>query len=264
MDGSLTHLDAAIDEVTKARWFVAKTRSPQVRSAIEIDRLKATALAWLQTHRRHVHGVDLSPIDAPYQKILDSTARLAARSTYIRALKAAKAALIEARRAVAAAPTAPIAAGPDPPPAFSSLSADKSMQAILIRRWNEVQQCISVGAHLAATVMMGGLLESLLLARINLEPNKKVVYTAKSAPKDKAGKPLALSDWKLLSMVAVAHEVGWVTKSAKDVGNVLRDFRNYIHPHKEHTDQINVGEEDVRMLWDVTKAITRQLLASAP
>jgi hypothetical protein len=72
---------------------------------------------------------------------------------------------------------------------------------------------------------MGGLLESLLLARVNLEPNKGPVYTAKSTPKDKAGKAMPLSEWKLVAMVGVAHEVGWITKSAKDVGNILRDFR---------------------------------------
>jgi hypothetical protein len=52
------------------------------------------------------------------------------------------------------------------------------------------------------------------------------VFTAAGAPRDKLGKTLSLADWKLVSMVAVAHELGWVTKSAQDVGNVLRDFRN--------------------------------------
>jgi uridine kinase len=54
-----------------------------------------------------------------------------------------------------------------------------------------------------------------------------------------------------------------VTKSAKDVGNVLREFRNYIHPHKEFADKVTIQEEDAKMFWEVTKAITRQVLASA-
>ncbi len=107
------------------------------------------------------------------------------------------------------------------------------MQAILHRRWDEVQRCIRVNAHLAATVMMGGLLESLLLARINASPIQSAVYTAKQAPRDKANKTVPLNEWKLAQMIEVAHELRWITKSAKDVGHVLRDFRNYIHPHKE-------------------------------
>jgi hypothetical protein len=264
MASSLEHVEAAIAEVTRARAMVGRSRSPQVRNADELDNLKATALAWLQTHRPHVHGVGLEAIDAPYQKILDCTAKFAARSTYLLSLKAAKQALVQARSEIAAAPVAGQGGTNDPVPAFSALSADKSMQAILNRRWAEVQQCISAQANLAATVMMGGLLESLLLARINLEPNKGQVYTAKSTPKDKAGKPLPLSDWKLVAMVGVGHDLGWITKSAKDVGNVLRDFRNYIHPHKEHTDGVVITDEDALMFWDVCKAITRQVLASVP
>lgn len=264
MSASLEHVESAISEVTRARAAVAKQKSAQVKNADELDSLRATALAWLQTHRPHVHGVSLDAIDAAYRKILDSTAKFAARTTYLAALKAAKDALVEARREIAAAPLAHVVASNEPPPAFSALSADTAMQAILNRRWTEVQQCMSAGANLAATVMMGGLLESLLLARINLEPNKSQVYTAKNTPKDKVGKPLPLSDWKLVAMVGVGHDLGWITKSAKDVGNVLRDFRNYVHPHKEHTDGVVITDEDARMFWDVCKAITRQVLVSVP
>jgi hypothetical protein len=110
--------------------------------------------------------------------------------------------------------------------------------------------------------MMGGLPETLLLARINITANKAPVFTAKAAPRGKQQKTLPLAEWKLVNMVEVGHELGWITKSAKDVGNVLRDFRNYIHPHKEHTDGVQIGEEDARMFWEVTKAISRQVLAS--
>jgi hypothetical protein len=53
------------------------------------------------------------------------------------------------------------------------------MQEILARRWSEVHACIGANANLAATVMMGGLLETLLLARINVVVNKAAIFTAK-------------------------------------------------------------------------------------
>jgi hypothetical protein len=137
------------------------------------------------------------------------------------------------------------------------------MQQILKRRWEEVQVCVIGKANLAATVMMGGLLESLLLARINGSPAKAAVFTATAAPRDKkTGKTLPLPDWKLIHMVEVAHELKWITKSAKDVGNVLRDFRNYIHPQKEFTDGVMISSDDASMFWEVTKSITRQVLGS--
>jgi hypothetical protein len=64
-------------------------------------------------------------------------------------------------------------------------------------------------------------------------------------------------------MFREVQKVFWrLTKSAKDVGNVLRDFRNYIHPHKEYTDGVSILDEDARMFWELTKSTTRHVLGS--
>jgi hypothetical protein len=57
-------------------------------------------------------------------------------------------------------------------PDFSPLTADVQMQVILNNRWEECLRCIAGKAPLAATVMMGGLLETLLLSRINKESDQ--------------------------------------------------------------------------------------------
>ncbi|MDF0643291.1 MAG: hypothetical protein P0111_04630 [Nitrospira sp.] len=53
----------------------------------------------------------------------------------------------------------------DPVPEFAPLAFDDKMKEILNRRWRECQVCAQAGAHLAAIVMMGGLLENLFVAR---------------------------------------------------------------------------------------------------
>ncbi|MGE0550029.1 MAG: hypothetical protein AB7O24_00610 [Kofleriaceae bacterium] len=268
MGDPIEHVEAAIAEATKTRDAIKRSRQRQVSTVDETSRLKAVAFAWLRTHRAIIQSVDglvLSHVDAIYQRILEATGRKSARTTYVAALKEAKDALIELRTQttmLVARASASTKSGPELPPTFAALAADPAMQAILSRRWNEVQQCIAGGAHLAATVMMGGLMETLLLARINALSNKAPVYTAKNAARDKAGKTLPLQDWKLTNMVEVAHELSWISKSAKDLGHVLRDFRNYIHPHKEHAEGVSLSSEDSAVFWDVCKSITRQVLAS--
>jgi len=269
MTDALGAIEAAIVETTKARTSLQRKRSKHVSAAEEIDQLKSVSFAWFETHRSrvaaHPSQPSLSDVDSSYRTIMDSTGRRAARATYLRSLVAAKRSLVQLRsfiatnlHAVAASATLTV----DAPPNFSSLARDPNMQAILQRRWAEVERCIASKANLAATVMMGGLLESLLLARINASGNKPAIFKAKAAPRDKRGKTLALADWKLLHMVEVAHELNWVRKSAKDVGNVLRDFRNYVHPHKEYTDGVVILDEDARMFWEVTKSISRYVLSS--
>src|SRR5207248_2621685 len=110
------------------------------------------------------------------------------------------------------------------------------------------------------TVMMGGILEGLLLARINQLPNQGPVHTATAAPKDKAGKTLLLKDWGLKNFIDVAHELQWITTTAKDIGEVLRDYRNYIHPQKEFSHGISLTTGDAEMLWNITKSMITQIL----
>jgi hypothetical protein len=275
MSDALGDIEGAIREVTKARLSVTRKKTRQVSAGPEIDRLKSVAYAWFQTHREsvanHSSHPDLAQVDAAYQAVMQATGKFASRKTYGNALKDAKQALILVRIQVAttpnvlslSVPTTSAGQDADPPPNFAPLAADPKMQDILNRRWGEVHLCIKCGANLAATVMMGGLLESLLLARINSSSNQAPVFNAAAAPRDKAGRTLQLGDWTLAKMVDVAHELRWITKSAKDVGHVLRDFRNYIHPHKEYTEGYGISEDDAHMFWDVTKGITRQLLSSA-
>ena len=150
----------------------------------------------------------------------------------------------------------------DQPPKFAPLISDSVMQEILRRRWKECTICIDAGAPLAAIVMIGGLLEALLLARINRESNKAPIFKAANAPKDKGGKTKPLNEWMLRSYIDVAHEMGWISQSAKDIGEVLRDYRNYIHPYKELSHGVTIETKDALILWEVSKSISRQVIDS--
>lgn len=268
MEGPLEHIESAIAESTKARNAVLRGTSVQVRSDDERTKLKSVAYAWFRSHRPHIPNVELEEVDAAYTSVLASTDKASTRLTYGRLLKEAKDGLIGVRGHVTTTLSSLKAIHdsgafkPDPPPDFAKLTADPAMRDILNRRWAEIQNCISADANLAATVMMGGLIESLLLARINAMNDQSAAFKANTAPRDKkTGNPCSLRDWTLVHMVEVAHELVWITKSAKDVGNVLRDFRNYIHPHKEHTDGVLITNDDARMFWEVCKSISRQVLA---
>ena len=112
-------------------------------------------------------------------------------------------------------------------------------------------------------VMMGGLLEALLMARIERLADKKPVFTAKAAPKDKAGKTLPQKEWTLHNYIEICYELGWIGETAKGVSVVLRDYRNYIHPYKELTDGVTLTKDDAAMLWTVVVTLADQILRSA-
>ncbi len=261
-------IDAAISEVTKARKRVASITSVQVTKVDDVAMLKATAQTWFHTHRPVVvagaAAANLVAVDQHYTTVLNATAKHAAKKTYLDALKDAKGALVAARSAALVAPAAaPVANTDDLAPDFSPLAGNQEMRDILTRRWHECAKCVKADAHLAAIVMMGGLLEALFVARANKMPDKSPLTNAANAPKDKAtGKTTNYQEWMLDSYIKVGCELKWITESAKDVADKLKEYRNFVHPAKELRYGVTLGFNDSSMFWQVTKALARQLLLS--
>ena len=269
MSTAIDAVEAAIQEVAKARALVSKVRSKQVRTVDELAALKSTAYAWFKTHRSivqtHPSAVDLSEVDEHYNTILDSTDRFVVKKTYLTALKQAKKALVLVRAALLTPPLVPMSPDTDDvAPDFSPLAGSEEMREVLTRRWYECCKCVNAEAHLAAIVMMGGLLEALFVARANELDDKDALVKAASAPKDKqSGKTLNYQKWMLDSYIKVGHELKWITGSAKQLADVLKEYRNYVHPEKELRHRVELAGNDSAIFWQVTKELVRQLLMSA-
>ena len=266
MNEAFNAIDKAIQEVKKLRANLKRKKFPQVRSSEECSLIKATAYSWLNNHRKTLASMlsdaDLETLDQIYKEVFQSCDRAIKRKIYDTRLKKIAEELTNIKGAVISSSTHRTAEHTaEEPPDFSPLTTDSRMQQILKDRWEECLRCIAGKAPLAATVMMGGLLETLLLSRINKEPDQPKIYKAKGAPKDgKTGRHLPLKDWTLRHYIDVAHELKWISQSAKDVGKVLRDFRNYIHPYKQFSHGVNPSQDDATLFWEITKSISRQLL----
>jgi hypothetical protein len=244
--------------------------SNQVTSEDEKQIVKATAYAWFNNNRTPIAlflGEDqLKSVDDLYRLLLTCAGRATLRSKYFELIKQVRKKLgaLLADNAILLSKDPSTQSSPvsttDNAPHFNPLISDPKMQAILKERWLECSICVKSGAPLAATVMMGGILEGLLLARILQLPDMSPVFTAKLAPRDKSGKTSPLKEWGLKNFIDVAHELGWITTTAKDIGEVLRDYRNYIHPQKELSHGISLAPSDAEMLWNIAKSIAVQVL----
>ena len=264
---SLDTLEQALSEVDIARKKVVKGRSKQITQADALDYLKSVAYSWFRSHRPVLEAAlpatGLSSVDDHLKRVLEATSKASARTTYVACLKEAKIALGALRSgSLTAAPA--MVGSYDAPPDFSALGSDPTMRSILTRRWDECQRCITAEAHLAATIMMGGLLEALFVARANRLQDKGPLFRSKAAPIDhKTKKPMPLSEWTLRPYIEVGYELGWISRSGKEVAAVLRDYRNYVHPEKERSHAVTLNPHDSAMFWNVTKNLVHQLMMSA-
>jgi hypothetical protein len=252
--------------VERARANIKGAQHRQVRGSEDRAALKSLAFAWFNSYRPTMLGVvgedGVKDVDPCFRTILDATEKNSAKSTYLDAFARSKDALISLRGRLVM--TAQVVNADDAVPDFSPLVSDVKMKLILDRRWNECRRCVDAEAHLAGIVMMGGLLEALFVARANKLHDKSPLFKTGVTPIDfKTKKALELKEWTLKHYLDVGHELAWITRSGKDVAAVLRDYRNYVHPEKERSHGVILGSEDSSILWQVTKGLCRQLLASA-
>jgi hypothetical protein len=261
-------LASASEQCDRLKKVLHRSTTKQVRSDDETQVAKATAHAWFNNCRpvvvTAVGDGQLKGLDDQYRALIAASERATLRSRYLAIIKQTKNLLsqvqVDQALALAADHTRPQHATADDAPDFSPLVPDAKMQTILINRWQECVKCVTVGAPLSSVVMMGGMLEGLLLARVNQLKDKGPVFKAANAPKDKAGNPLKLNEWGLKNYLDVAHELAWISKTTKDIGEVVRDYRNYIHPQKEHSHGVSISADDARTLWEIAKSVARQVL----
>lgn len=260
-------LSQAIQAIDRLKALLAKSRSSQVRNVGERQAASAVAQAWFQAFRPQFNSFNdnstLREIDGEFSSLLHASDRASSRAGYRSRLKAVRTAVLRFRSDVLD-PLGTKQVGNEgiaAPPNFSNLTSDARMRQILERRWEETGKCMRAEAYLAATVMMGALLEALILARINRLSDKSPVFRQKSAPKDKkTGKTLPLSEWKLQSLIQVAFEMKWLGKPGRDVGSVMRDYRNFIHPEREYSSGITIHSEDANMFLAVFTSLAKSLV----
>lgn len=151
---------------------------------------------------------------------------------------------------------------PLPPPDFFSLKVESRLGGILSDRWSEVQRCIDGEAYLAATILMGSLLEGILLSVLCRYPQEANLSTV--APKNsRMGQVLKFHEWTLAQMIDVAHDLEWIDLDVMKFSHALRDFRNFIHPHEQMLQGACPDKDTSTISWYVVQAaitdLTRKL-----
>lgn len=119
---------------------------------------------------------------------------------------------------------------------------DGQFGAQLTHRLDEARICWENGAHLAAVIMLGSLLEGVLydFARTHAASGEH-------------------PDDNLQRLITMANERGWVATDVVDYANVLRDHRNLVHPRKQHRGGHAPDTDSVRIAWNVVVAALNDL-----
>ena len=112
---------------------------------------------------------------------------------------------------------------------------DADLRQIVERDYTEVKRrTYPARAWKSTVIMAGSVAEAMLFDILFSDPVTKTKAFASSVAPRKSGHTLPEDEWRLASLFAVAVDLGIVPKGrGAMLDEVLRDYRNFVHPKKE-------------------------------
>jgi hypothetical protein len=135
---------------------------------------------------------------------------------------------------------------------IEQLGLDGTITYYLQNRINELLSCPKNKVSLGSIFLLGSTLEGLLLAIV--AGNQSLFMNSSCAPKDKQGTIKKIFEWKLSELIEVFYERGLIGLDVKNFSHVLRNFRNYIHPYQQMSQNFDPDQHTVDICWQVFKA----------
>jgi hypothetical protein len=141
---------------------------------------------------------------------------------------------------------------------IEKLHIDSFIVPFLEARINEIKLCLTAKSSLSVIFLAGSTLEGVLLG---LALNNPSMYNqAKSAPKNiKTEKVKNFNDWTLSNLIDVSCELGFLREDVKKFSHSLRDFRNYIHPYQQMSENFFPDDNTAKICFQVLKAALFQI-----
>jgi hypothetical protein len=112
--------------------------------------------------------------------------------------------------------------------------SDPDLQRIVERDYLELRlKVYPDGAWKCTVILAGSILEAILFDQLGTPAWNGLALGSSSAPKNN-GAVIPLEKWKLEKLIDVAVDIGRLpTDPANTIHQVLRDYRNFVHPKKE-------------------------------
>ncbi|WIY04260.1 hypothetical protein QRX60_10585 [Amycolatopsis mongoliensis] len=146
---------------------------------------------------------------------------------------------------------------PDLRKRLDALINDTGAVEMLSRRVEETQVCEVGGAYTMAIIGIGSFVEGLLLTVLTeRDAEIKANGFADSEQRNQRGRHDRAT---LQQLIDIAHAKDWIQLDAKAFAHNVRDFRNFIHPRKEMTEQPRFDADSVMLCWAPVHAILNDL-----
>lgn len=127
---------------------------------------------------------------------------------------------------------------------------DQALKNIIQRDYKELDSILMPdGAWKSAVVLSGSILESILYDLLSQESHiHRANSSAKSPMVNGKKTPISSGKWKLAALIEVAVDIGLLpAQRGASIDQILRDYRNFVHPKKELRSQHPCTEAEAFM-----------------
>ncbi|WP_239405380.1 hypothetical protein [Frankia sp. Cj3] len=141
---------------------------------------------------------------------------------------------------------------------------DHAMVGLLRSRLGEAMTCRENGAYFAAIVTVGSLLEGVLHAVVQ---QRDKILAAESTSGTRIAATSASGRGNrdqpnLYNLIDTAHRYGLIKRDAKDFAQVLREYRNFVHPRSQLERNVHPDADLATICWNVAIMTLNDLGAS--
>jgi hypothetical protein len=146
-------------------------------------------------------------------------------------------------------------APPDMERRLRELISDPDTADVLYGRLRETEICAANGAFTFAIIGLGSFVEGLLQAVLE-EHDQEI---SQRGFRDGKGGQLPQFKIGLQLLLQAARRGNWIQLDAADFMDNVREYRNYVHPYKQKTQQVAFDQDSVMLCWAPVRAIINDL-----
>lgn len=144
---------------------------------------------------------------------------------------------------------------------ITQLNLIPALLQIVEMRMSEIEKAFRSEAYLSVVLLAGSTLEGILLNIASQNP--RAFNTSSKSPK-KDNKVKNFDQWTLNNFIEVSHGIGLIEKDTYRFSVELRDFRNYIHPFQQMSEQFNPREQTAKICLQVLKSAITDICKNEP
>jgi len=128
--------------------------------------------------------------------------------------------------------------------------SDPALATVIQQRLDEARLCHNCGAYIATVIMLGSLLEGVLVSAVG---------ERLTGPP-----PRSLDRMGLQELIQLAHREGWIQVDVKMGSELIRSYRNLVHPRAQVRMGAPPDSDTVDICWPIVNATLNDIAATAP